>query len=188
MWEWDFIIDSQLKHIMSVCKVSLFTQRWGNRQNIHPFCYTDVQVAFWGEVSRKNEVCGFAECITLMMLKKGCFWRLPPDLPFKWLCLPIPAHATPLTRTHLQCFASTCLAWSFELWWSVPVDLFIFFPTTGSLDRRKCKRRSVMEHVGLYFNKKHCPGSSWWEWAASIFSVRVWLMEHFPGAQGTLWS
>lgn len=127
-------------------------------------------MAFWGKLSRKGEVCGFAECITLMMLKMGSFWGLPPDLPCKWLYLPIPAHATPLTRTHLQCFASTCLAWGFELWRSVPVDPSIFFLTTGSLDRRKFKRRFVMEHVGLFFflNKKHCPGSSWWEWAANV--------------------
>lgn len=111
--------------------------------------YSDVQVAFWGKLSKKGEVCGFAECVTLMMLKMGCFWRLHPDLPCKWLCLPIPAHATPLTRTHLQCFASTCLAWSFKLRGSVPVDLAIFFLTTGSLDRRKCKR-FVKENVGLF--------------------------------------
>lgn len=135
------------------------------------FYHRDVQVVFWGEVSRKDKVCGFAECITLMMLKMGCFWRLPPDFPCKWLCLPIPAHATPLTRAHLQCFSSTCLGWSFDLWWSVPVDLFIFFSTSGSLGRRKCNRRFVMELVGFLFNKKRCPGSSWWEWAARCQGV-----------------
>lgn len=71
-----------------------------DRENSHQFYHINAQVAFWREGSRKGGVCGSAEYVTLMMLKMGGFWRLPVNLPCKYLFLQIPARGTPLTRSH----------------------------------------------------------------------------------------
>lgn len=120
-----FYSPSTEKHHGSVQSEPFCSER-GDGENIHQFYYINVQVAFWRGGNRKGDFCGSAEYVKLTMLKTRGFWRLPVDLPCRYL-------------SYLaQYFVSACLVWGLVLWWSGPIDHFIFFLTTGLLDGATC--------------------------------------------------